>query len=168
MLAENWGATPAECRRRLPADELLPDAALVLHRAVDVVAPPELVFRWLCQLRVAPYSYDLIDNFGRRSPQQLTPGADRLTAGERVLRIFRLASFEVPVQLTLEHWGVLGRAALTYAVVGRDDGSRLLFRLRWTPPPLLPGPMAALGDLVMARRQLLNFKRLAERDAAAA
>jgi hypothetical protein len=167
-----WGATDDDLRRPLPCDRLLPDADVVVHRAVDVAAPPELVFRWLCQLRAAPYSYDLVDNAGRRSPRQLTPGLDRLVVGQPAMRIFRIASFERPDHLTLDSRSFFGRVVVTYAVLPRDGDCHLLMRIRWTPLPL-PLPTAlttramAVGDLVMARRQLLNLKRLAERDAAA-
>ena len=171
--AESWGASAEDRSRPLPCDQLLPDADVVVHRAVDVAAATELVFRWLCQLRAAPYSYDVIDNFGRRSPQRLTPALDRLIVGQPAMRVFHVASFERPAQLTLVHTGFFGRVAVTYAVLPRDGGCHLLARIRWTPPPL-PLPRAltiramVLGDLVMARRQLLNLKRLAERDAAEA
>ena len=159
-------------RRPLPCDDLFPDAATVVHRAVDVAAPPELVFRWLCQLRAAQYSYDLIDNLGRRSPRQLTPGPDRLVVGQPAMRMFHLASFTRPDQITFDHRGRFGRVVVTYAVSPHGTGSHLLMRLRWTPPAvLLPralltrGPV--VGDLVMARRQLLNLTRLAEQSSAA-
>jgi hypothetical protein len=29
---------------------------------VEIAAQPEEVFRWICQLRVAPYSYDWINH----------------------------------------------------------------------------------------------------------
>ena len=146
----DWGSTAAERELSLPCDEVLPDAEQVLHRAVDVDAPPAAVFRWLCQLKVAPYSYDLIDNFGRRSPRELTPGAERLEPGQRVMKIFRLADFELDRQITVVRPGL----AVTYVAL---DG-RLLMRirssnrLRWLP----------YLDLVMARKQLLTLKRLIE------
>ena len=169
--AENWGATAEDLDRSLPCDDLLCDAEVVVHRAVDVDAPPELVFRWLCQLRVAPYSYDLIDNGGRRSPQRLTPGLDRLVVGQPAMRLFHLAAFAKPEQISFCHTGLFGRVAVSYAVTPRDGRSHLYARIRWTPPDL-PVPKAltieamGVGDLIMARRQLLNLKRLAERDAA--
>jgi len=165
---EGWGSNDLERAERLACDELVPEPKLILLRAVDVDAPRALVYRWLCQLREAPYSYDLIDNFGRRSPQELTPGADQLELGQRMVAVFRLAHFERDRQLTLESRSrLLGHVALTYLVSGRgEDRSRLLLRIAWGPPRV-PGARALLsvGDLVMARRQLLNLKRLAERDA---
>ncbi|MCX5731216.1 MAG: hypothetical protein NTY18_07665 [Deltaproteobacteria bacterium] len=35
---------------------------------VTVAAPATVLFRWLCQLRVAPYSYDRLDDGSPRHP----------------------------------------------------------------------------------------------------
>ena len=166
-LADNWGATAAERALRLPCDELLPGAALRAHRAVTIDAPPATVYRWLCQLRFAPYSYDLIDNLGRRSPRHLIPDAEILEPGQPMVAIFRLHSATPGEQLTLQ----TRRAAMTYAVRAGEGGTRLLGRLVFDPPggrlgAALIAPALSLGDLVMMRRQLLNFKALAERTAA--
>ena len=168
-LGENWGATPAERTIALPCDELLPDAPLRLHRAIDVGAPPATVFTWLCQLRLAPYSYDLLDNFARRSPRELTAGLEELSPGQRFMSIFRLVSFVPGEQITLR----ARRTAVTYSAIEPQGGTRLLARVLFAPPgpaPLaaLSGRALALGDLVMMRKQLLTLKGLAERDAARA
>ena len=62
--ADAWNATEAEraeLATDVPCDRLVPGGRRLV-RAVDVDAPAPLVFRWLCQLRVAPYSYDTLDN----------------------------------------------------------------------------------------------------------
>lgn len=100
-VAHAWGSTVAERAAPLPCDELLPEARCRLNRGVSVHAPVPALYRWLCQLSVAPYSYDLIDNRGRRSPQELIPGADRLEPGQRFMSILRLSSFERDDHLTL-------------------------------------------------------------------
>ena len=169
-----WGSTPRERSRPLPCDTLVEEGDAALFRAVDVDADSEVVFRWLCQLRAAPYSYDLLDNRGRRSPQRLIAGLERLETGQRVMKIFRLVDFERGRSITLLSTGTLfGRVAVTYSVEQIAPGrSRLLAKLRiagregvrWLPMRLL----LPAGDLVMARRQLLNLKALAERTDAAA
>jgi hypothetical protein len=172
MLATTWGSTATERARSFPCDTLLPDPDAALFRAVDVDAPAPLVFRWLCQLRVAPYSYDWLDNGGRRSPRRLTGGLDDLATGQRVMTIFRLASFARDRHLTLtldqRFWRELfGTAAISYTVVPRGhDRSRIVVKLliryplwgRWR----LARRLFALGDLVMMRKQLLTLKALAE------
>ena len=149
-----WGTSAEERELHLPCDDLVPNAAVV-DRAVDVEAPTEVVFRWLCQLRAAPYSYDWIDNLGRRSPRELTPGLEDLVLGQRFMTVFRLVSFEQDEHVTIASGR---RLAVTYRVAP----GRLHFRARW-PGWRIPG--FALGDLIMARRQLLNLAELSEKTA---
>jgi hypothetical protein len=167
-----WGSTAEERAASYPCDGLIEGPDAEVFRAVDVEAPQAVTFRWLCQLRAAPYSYDKLDNFGRRSPQELTPGLERLERGQRAATIFRLADFEPGESLTILHRGpIFGQVACTYWAK-RVDGerSRIVVKLVWTaarrgvlglPERLLLPP----GDLVMMRRQLLNLKQLSERTA---
>jgi hypothetical protein len=175
-----WGSTAAERAASYPCDEHISEEAAFCFRAIDVNAPPDVTFRWLCQLRVAPYSYDLLDNFGRQSPQELKEGLDRLEIGQHFMTVFELVDFEPGKQITLllvRVSAVFGNVAVTYKVKPRAKRrSRIVVKLRWGLPlarsrlarflPLgrfLPVESAALlGDLVMMRKQLLNLKRLAE------
>ena len=165
-----WGSAPKEREAAYPCDGLI-DHAEVVFRAVDVDAPARLVFRWVCQLRKAPYSYDWIDNLGRRSPWELMEGLDRLEVGQRFMTVFRLVSFEEGRSITLASTTALfGRVVCTYRVVSTwPDRCRLVVKLLFS---VAPGPrgwitrrLLPAGDLVMMRKQLLTLKALAERDA---
>ncbi|MDO9379982.1 MAG: hypothetical protein Q7T56_14140 [Nocardioidaceae bacterium] len=164
--AVRWGVTDAEVAASYTCDELRPGAAGRWLRGVDVDASPAHTFRWLCQLRAAPYSYDLVDNLGRRSPRTLTPGLERLEVGQQVATVFRLQSFVdgEEITLTLPPSRVArasGDMAVTYRVEPRAGGSRLLavLRVRALPRPVMTA--LAWGDLVMMRRQLLTLSALA-------
>jgi hypothetical protein len=100
---------------------------------------------------------------GRASPRTLTPGADDLAVGQRLLVLFVIDSFAPGAHLTLRlrrpGRGVLGEFAMTYAV--RPDGpdrARLTCTVvaGGTPGPLGRAVRRALawGDLIMMRRQL--------------
>lgn len=168
---QEWGSTAAERAEAYPCDRLLPGPDVAMFRAVDVRAPVAISFRWLCQLRAAPYSYDWLDNRGRRSPQELTPGLDQLQVGQRVQTIFKLVEFEPGRSLTMVSNGRLfGRVACTYRADPAGPGcSRLLVKIGAGYARGIHRPLMKLilppGDLVMMRRQLLNLKGLAERTA---
>jgi hypothetical protein len=146
----------------MPCDALCPDATLAADRGINIAAPPSIVFAWLCQLRVAPYSYDIVDNLGRRSPRERDPELVHLAAGQRFMTMFALQSFVDGEQITLRAKGV----AVTYAVRPAHRGSRLQARVLFSGPRPL-ARVLALGDLVMMRKQLLTLKSLAEREATA-
>lgn len=172
-ISKTWGTEPQERRRAFPCDGIIfqPDDAL--YRGITINAAPETIFRWLCQMRAAPYSYDFVDNGGRRSPRELTPGLEQLAPGQDVMRIFDLVAFEQDRQLTIRVKArssasrTFGDIAGSYVIVpGPRNRCRLLVKLIAKYPRGIKGRlMRALlpwGDLIMMRRQLLNFKRLAE------
>lgn len=168
--ARAWGVTRAEIGAAYPCDALADPPAQGIWRGVDVAAPAEVVFRWLCQLKVAPYSYDWIDNLGRRSPRRLTPGAERLERGQRVMTIFDLAGFREGEHLTMVirpgARRVFGPLAISYVVRPAGPGAcRLVVKQAGTCATRgarLRFALLAWGDLVMMRRQLLNLAALAE------
>ena len=176
-ISETWGTEPEERRLAFPCDDMIHQADDALYRGVTVNAPQATVFRWLCQMRAAPYSYDWLDNGGRQSPRELTAGLENLAIGQDVMRIFKLTGFEKDRHLTLRLKAksgaskTFGDIAVSYVLVPlADDHSRascrLLVKLIVKHPSGLYGRLMRTvlpwGDLIMMRRQLLNLKRLAE------
>jgi hypothetical protein len=162
VIGERWGVTGDEVARHYPCDDLVPTPTTELWRGVTIDAPPERVWPWVTQVRLAPYSYDILDNLGRRSPQTLQgltdprPG-EHFTQVGGIVKAGQVLSVDPGHHLTAR---ILG-ATLSYVLVPRGSCTRLLMKLVSNHPRWYGGALA-LGDWPMARRQLLNFKKLAE------
>ncbi|MGW1740549.1 polyketide cyclase [Nocardia sp. NPDC001965] len=162
MIGDRWGVSDHETVRSYPCDHFVTEPELEVWRGVTVRAPAGAVWPWITQVRLAPYSYDWIDNLGRRSPRELMDipeprvGENFTTACGR--RLGRIVSIDPGREMT----GVIVGAFMSYVLVAEGrDSTRLLFKLvMHTNRPVALG--LSVGDLVMARRQLLNLKRLAE------
>jgi aryl carrier-like protein len=172
-LSHTWGTSSEERHLSYPCDGLIAHPDLAVFRGVSINTPPAIVFRWLCQMRLAPYSYDWIDNGGRESPRELSPGLEHLEVGLDVMRIFELVDFERDRHLTIRVKSetraarTFGDIAVSYLIVaGQNNCCRLLVKLIANFPSGIKGRIMRAflpwGDLVMMRRQLLNFKQLAE------
>ena len=75
---DRWGATDAEVAATFPGDELLPDPASFVNRAITIDASPAEIYPWLLQLDAEKggwYSYDWLETNVLRCPMV---NADRI------------------------------------------------------------------------------------------
>lgn len=176
MFLERWGATDSEVAGSVVGDDVVPEARLVATRAITIAAPPADVFPWLRQMgfgRAGWYSYDLLDNLGRRSARKIHPEWQTLQAGDAVPGgpvDFEATVVEPPRALVLRLGSDDVRRqriffSLAYDLRDHPEGTRLVTRVRARVDApagrlaerLLLGP----GDGIMVRRQLLNLARRA-------
>ncbi len=164
MIGARWGVTERETRLAFPCDELVASPTLEVWRGVTVRAAPAAVWPWLAQVRIAPYSYDWLDNRGRRSPRRLL-GLPEPRVGEAFTTAAgrqrgRIVSIDRGHQLT----GTILGAFMSYLLLpAEQDATRLLLKVVMATNRLI-APALSVGDLIMARRQLLNLKELAEHE----
>lgn len=163
MIGDRWGVNDAEVARHYGCDDVVLEPTLEAWRGVTVLAAPEAVWARVKQVRVAPYSYDLVDNLGRRSPSELRDLPDPVVGDPFTRALGRDQGRVVAVDPGRELTARIMGAHMSYAVLPQGSTTRLVLKVvmgghRWLAPAV------SVGDLVMARKQLLNLKRLAEAD----
>ena len=172
-----WGATAEEVSRKLPGDELLPDAGLVSTRAVTIDAPPGAVWPWLVQMgsgRGGAYTYDWIENLlglNMHSASRILPQFQDLQVGDELplgpgRPIMRVEVCDPERALVIRIAD--GNWVWIFALVAEDGRTRLISRNRIaTPGAALPVRVFNMllmepGSLVMERKMLLGIKHRAE------
>lgn len=81
-----WGATDEELSRPYPGADLIPGGTRSATTATTIDAPPSQVWPWLVQMGVDRggwYSWDRLDNFGRRSTECIHPEWQQIAVGDR-------------------------------------------------------------------------------------
>ena len=163
MIGDRWGVTDAETRRRYGCDDFVADPTLEVWRGVTIHAAPDTVWARVRQVRLAPYSYDLLDNLGRRSPRRLRELPEPAVGEPFTHALGRDRGRILAIVPERELTATIMGAHLSYAVLPRDGATRLVLKVVAGTRPWL-APALSVGDLVMARKQLLTLKALAERD----
>jgi hypothetical protein len=82
-----WGATDEEVGDRFPGAEFIGGGIRSATMAVTIDAPPSQVWPWLVQMgadRAGWYSWDRLDNFGRRSADRIHPEWQAISLGDRL------------------------------------------------------------------------------------
>jgi len=168
-----WGATDEEVNRPMPGDFLCTTPHLDSTRAVTIGATPEEIWPWIAQLgrgRAGWYSYDFIDNPGRRSAKTILPQFQELNVGDYlptgIGSGFKVIDVEPNRFLVLQ---LCPEGGLTLALYPEESSSstRLVsrIRIRWNLRDPKVAVMVAVvdpGDFVMMRKMMLGIKRRAE------
>jgi len=179
MMFQFWGSTHEEIQSSVVGDDLCENASLIATRSITISAPPQDVFPWIRQMgfgRAGWYSYDWLDNLGRKSATTIHDEWQTVNAGDKVPSgpiSFTAAIVEAPRHFVLEIKS-LGKKApklhFTLAYELRDDpqGTRLVTRMRshanFPLGSLFEKLVLGPGDGFMLRRQLLTISKNASKN----
>ena len=183
MFHRSVRATPQERMLDLPGDQLIPEATGSLTHAITIACPRREVWPWLAQMgagdRAGWYSYDRLDNGGRRSAERIKRDLQSIAIGTVFRALPGTSDGFTVVQYQPESCLVLAWApapnaapAVTWAFVLEepDEGrTRLIVRARGARgyrfcglPEWIGRPFIRLGHFVMERKQLLGIAARAE------
>ena len=190
-----WGATDEEVARPYPGAELIPDGTRSATFATTIDAPPERVWPWLAQMgtdRGGWYSWDRLDNWGRKSADRIHPEWQEVKVGDRFVSMPNNSQWWEVAAVEPEHFLAL-RASIdlrghpfdprgprpryftdsTWCWVleplpgGRTrvvESGYWALEPRWLQP-LVSALLIEPEHWIMQTRQFANLKRLAKRTA---
>jgi hypothetical protein len=167
------GATQEEVSLTLPGDVLVSRPTFNATRAITIAAPPERVWPWLVQVgvtRAGWYSYDLLDNLGRRSARRIIPELQQLAVGDLLPMSpdgrhgIRVLDLDPPHSMV---WGTPGDTTWSWRLNRNPDGStrlitRVRSRYRWWSPSIAFSVLLEFADIWMMRKMLRNLRDRAE------
>lgn len=162
-----WGATPAEVSRSLPSDGLVERPTFNATRAITIDAAPQEVWPWLVQAgvtRAGWYSYDLLDNLGRRSARRIIPELQNLAEGDVIpmspdgKQGMPVHSMDAPHSMV---WGEPGGTTWAWQLDETADGSTRLINPRALSLPVAV-PIDRLFSAAGVRRRLDDAEDAAE------
>ena len=174
-------ATAREHLLTLPGDEMIPHAAGSLTHAITVHCSRRELWPWLVQMgadRAGWYSYDMLDNGGRHSAEQILQGFQSPSVGAVFPALPGRRDGFVLLEIEPTHWLVLGWPSpngdlvVTWSfmlIELEPNVTRLIVRARANEAYRFHGLPKAMGFLlarvvhfVMERKQLLEIARRAE------
>jgi len=173
-----WGSTETDIMRPMPGDDIVENPSFNATRAVTVNAPPEHIYPWIVQMgvtRAGWYSYDLLDNLGRRSAETILAEHQNIQAGDIIpmspdgkqgmfVRDFKHNEW-------ILWWDNKGNSSWAWGIYPEGDSrSRLVTRVRvkyeWFSPAIVFNLIIEFFDIVMMRKCMLGIRNRAEKAAA--
>jgi hypothetical protein len=169
-----WGATDDEVKRSMPGDEVVSTPSFNATRAVTIHAPAENIYPWIVQMgvtRAGWYSYDLLDNLGKRSAENILAEHQNLRVGD-VIPMSPDGKQGMIVKGFSENnwmlwWDNKGDSTWVWGIFPDGETSfrlvtRVRMKYRWTLLAVPFNMLVEFFDIVMMRKCMLGIKRRAE------
>jgi hypothetical protein len=170
-----WGATDAEVKRSMPGDEIVDKPSFNATRAVTIHAPAQNIYRWIVQMgvtRAGWYSYDLLDNLGRRSAERILPEHQNIQVGDLIpispdgkqgmwVKYFRKNKWML-------WWDKKGDTTWIWEIHPQGENqfrliTRVRVKYRLFSSAVLFNLLTEFFDILMMRKSMLGIKRRAEK-----
>ena len=149
-----------------------------LLRVIEIRATAPDIYVWLHQLCIAPYSFDILDNKGVRSPRYIISNLPPLRLKAHFLLAFHVYAFSEnqfiacrfcePLNSPLDKY--LRSMFIEYRIVKHGDRSVLWCKVKGYYNSSLPARvffmLFASANKIMMTRQLKNIRRLSQLTAA--
>jgi len=146
-----------------------------LLRRIEIGANASDIFVWLEQLRIAPYSYDFIDNRGRKSPDYIIENLPPLKVNTHYLLAFHLFEFEKnsfiacrfcePINPPLNQY--MKGLFIEYRIAEQGTRTKLWCKVKGYFNTDISSKgffvIFSVMNKIMMTRQLQNIKKLSER-----
>ena len=169
-----WGTTEDEVVREFPGDDIVAAPNFDATRAVTVLAPPEHIYPWIVQMgmgRAGWYSYDLLDNFGRKSAETILPEYQDVQVGD-VVPMSPDGKFGLWVEDFKTNEWIVWRdenrdVTWTWVIEKQEDNkcrliTRIRMKYRWLSPMAPMNLLIEFCDFPMMRKCMLGIKYRAE------
>jgi len=164
-----WGATDEEVQQSMVGDNIVDDPSFNATRAVTINASPEQIWPWIVQIgykKAGFYSYDLLDNDGIHSSEDIIPEYQDLQLGDSIP--MSRSSF-AKVEVLEKNKNMLLRfmwdseATWAWTLYEKDTHkTRLVTRLRVRTESRASRFIMDAFEIIMMRKCLLEIKRRAE------
>lgn len=149
---------------KYPVDEPQVSDRWITDDFIDLNCSPEKVWPWLAQMgngRAGWYSYDWIDNLGRKSFDYIDPELVKIEKDQKI-PFATISSFEGNRTLTYQFGS---RATMSYYIQQTESGCRLWSRLRVDRAGQLIQLFLGIGHQIMQKKQFEEIKKRVERTA---
>jgi len=170
-----WGATDDEIKRSMLGDDIVGKPSFNATRAVTINAPAENIYPWIVQMgvkRAGWYSYDLLDNLGRKSAESILAEHQDIQVGDLIplspdgKQGMRVKDFRKNEWMLW--WDKIGDCSWVWEIYSEGEAhSRLVTRVRvkyrWFSPAIAFNLLIEFFDILMMRKCMLGIKRRAEK-----
>lgn len=144
-----------------PRQEVKVEGRWIVDEAVDLHCTPEQIWPWLAQMgsgRAGWYSYDWIDNLGKKSFTAIDPDLVHIQVGQKIT-LGTISEVQINQLLTYQFGA---SASMTYLIEPLESGVRLWGRMRVDRAGLLLRLFLGPGHLFMLRKQFKELRKRVE------